>query len=159
MASSSAGLAFGAETEELQSVGDFAESVLAGDAFFEVGRYAIIDLKDLRTTPAYQVMMMMAPRLIFGDLESGTAIPQIDALNQAQLFEARHRPVNRGKIATIRCERFGNFLRRPGPLIFAENLENHLAWTRNPASSLSHALLPILLLNANLRSPLRSGFH
>jgi hypothetical protein len=106
---------------------DVAEPVLSGNARFEIGRDAIVDLEDLRTVPAHEVMVMMPAGLVLGDLETGTAIAKVDPLHQSELFESRQRAVDRGQIATLRGKRPQNLLRRPGTLALAQDLEDLLS--------------------------------
>ena len=102
---SGAPLAFWADAKKLEPMRDVAEPVLSGNARFEIGRDAIVNLEDLRTVPAHEVMVMMPAGLVLGDFETGTAIAEVDPLHQSELFESRQRAVNRGQIAAFGRER------------------------------------------------------
>jgi hypothetical protein len=106
---------------------DVAEPVLSGNARFEIGRDAIVDLEDLRTDPTHEVMVMMPAGLVLGDLEPGTAITKVNPLHQSELFESRQRAVDRGQIAAFGRERPQDLLRRPGALVLAQDLEDLLS--------------------------------
>lgn len=106
---------------------DVAEAVLPGNAGFEIGRDAIVNLQDLRTVPAHQVMVMMSARLVLGDFETSSAISQVDPLHQSELFESCQGAIHRGQIATFRSEHPQDLLWRPGTLTLAQNLEDLLS--------------------------------
>jgi hypothetical protein len=106
---------------------DLAESVLAGDTRFEIGRNAIVDLEDLRTVPAHEVMMMVTAGLVLGDFEAGATIAEVDPLHQSELFETRQGAVDRGKIAALGGECPQDVLRRPGAMVLAQDLEDLLS--------------------------------
>jgi hypothetical protein len=120
-------LALGAEPEELEPMRHLAESMLSGDAVFEIGRDAVVDLDDLGTAAADEMMVMMPAGLVLGDFESGAAIAEIDALHQAELFEASEGAVDRGEVAAFGGKSLDDLLGRPWPLSMAKNIEDVLA--------------------------------
>lgn len=120
-------LALRTEPEELEPMRDLAESMLSGDAVLEIGRDAVVDLDDRGTAAADEMMVMMPARLVLGDFESGAAIAEIDALYQAELFEASEGAVDRGEVAAFGRKRLDDFLGCPWPLSMAKDIEDVLA--------------------------------
>jgi len=156
---SGADLAFGAEAEEFQFVGNLLKSVLTGHLSFEFSRDAIIDLDDPRTPAADEVMMMAPPRLVLSDLESRAAIAEVDALDHAQFFEARQGTIDGREIAVLRGEGLGDLLRCQRARLVAKDFEDDLARAGDPSRSAAQALFPIVGMRAGVRRGLRMRFH
>jgi hypothetical protein len=109
-AASAVTLAFRAEPEELELVTDLLKSVMACDPALEAGRNTVFDLNDERAPTADEMVVMMAAGLIIGDFEAGAAVAQVDALDEAECFEAIQRAIDGRQVTQARAQGGGDFL-------------------------------------------------
>jgi len=126
-AHSDAALALGAKAKKLEPVRYLEEAMLSGDAALKFGRNTVVDLDDLRALAADQVVVMVAAGLVLGDLESGAPVAKVDALHQAQLFEAGEGAINGGQVTAFGRQRGGDVLRCVGTKLAAQQFEDGLA--------------------------------
>lgn len=127
--------ASGAESEELQSMGNAGESVALRQQLFEFHREALFDLHNQGTLFANEVVVVSF--LPFGnEFEPCGSIPKIVAPHQSHALQGVQIPINRGQVAGFGSQRLVDFPVGEGVLMSAQDLQNGLTWTGDLAGML-----------------------
>src|SRR5262245_46703503 len=113
-------------SKKLKVMGHGLEAVAAGDALLEFRRKAILDLDDLGTFHAHQVVMMAVVAFL-EQLEARTATAEVEALHHAHLFQKVHGPVHGGQIAVARVQLVKDLPDAERVRVASQNPENGLA--------------------------------
>jgi len=136
-------LAFRADAEELESVLDIGVAVVAGESGFDFGEDALIESDDAFAAPAPEVVVMMAARIVVGDLEAGDAVAEVDAADEAHALEERQGSIDGGRVAGVPAEGFDDFPGCGRSLQSHERIQDDLTRLGDAACLVSQTFHPL----------------
>ena len=82
-------LAIRTDPEELEAVFYLDKAIAAGQCGLDFTEHAAVELDDAIALPAEQVVVLMTRGIIIGDFESGEAVSEVDAVDQAHLLDRK----------------------------------------------------------------------